>query len=208
MGKRETGEPVDGSVTAASRDVARDVLSENGIVAESLEPESVSPAHPPEPVIDDASVRVSFDYATRGYRGKSVGLVDQEKIRTHLMKLVDDGLIENLEHDENRREARHHIVEMLEKLLQRPDLPSERSAWFRALETQVGTLIGAVGRIERSMASMSPSAPRHRRGAPHVSEPKGRTMRQEILMKVFESNLELIRGLKDPASAGVGETLR
>ena len=214
-GRRETGEPVEGRVTAPTQDVANDILGDNGIVADSLEPEPAAPDEPAATVaerqdahvlgsaLDDADFRVSFDHVTRRYQGTSVCVLERDKIR-NVTKLVDEAIVDNQHDDEKRRGARRHIAQVLEKILQdRRNLSAERSAHSLALEAQVGRLTGAVGRIENAMASMSVAVRREGGGTRRRTVP-GPTARDkthdEVLIEVFESNLELMRGWEDPAS--------
>ena len=214
--RRQTGEPVEGRVTAPTQDVALDILRDHGIVADSLKPEPAAGgdaaatvteprfAHALERALDDAGFCVSFDLETGRYQGKSVCLLDQDKIRKRVMELVDDAAVDNLGDDEDRLDARRRIAQLLEKLLQyRRDLSSERSPQSQALEAQVSHITQALGRIERVMASMSLAVRRAGPGQPRRTVP-GQTTRDkthdEVLFEVFQRNLELMRGLEEPVS--------
>ena len=214
--RRQTGEPVEGRVTALTQDVALDILRDHGIVADSLTPEPAADgdaaatvteprfAHALERALDDAGFSVSFDLETGRYQGKSMCLLDQDKIRKRVMELVDDAAGDNLGDDENRLEARRHIAQLLETLLQkRRNLSPERSPRSQALEGQVNHITQALGRIERVMASMSLAVRRAGPGPPRRTVP-GQTARDkthdEVLSEVFQSNLELKRGFQESAS--------
>jgi hypothetical protein len=222
--RRQTGEPVEGRVTAPSRDAALDILRDHGIAADSLEPEpdaegdaAVTFTEPRfaealERALEDAGFRVSLDLVTGRYQGKSVGLLDQDRIRKRVMEMVDEAAGEHLRDDENRPNARHYIAQLLEKLLQtRRNLGSEHSPRSQALEAQVNHITQALQRIERRMGSMSSEVRRAGRGQPRhtVPQPTARDKtHDEILLEVFESNLELMRGLEEPVSlpaAGGGQ---
>jgi len=214
--RQQTGEPVEGRVTAPTEEVAHDVLRADGIVADSLQPEPAADedaaatvtesrfAHALERALDDAGFCVNFDLVTGRYQGKSVCLLDQDKIRKRVMELVDEAAADNLGDDENRLDARRHIAQLLEQVLQnRRDPDSGRSPQSQALESQVSHIAQALGRIERGMASMSLAVERPGRGQPRRTVP-GQTARdktqEEVLIEVFQSNLELLRGLEEPAS--------
>jgi hypothetical protein len=214
--RQQTGEPVEGRVTAPTQDVAHDILRDDGIVADSLTPEPAAEgdaaetvteprfAHALERALDDAGFGVSFDLLTGRYQGKSVCLLDQDKIRKRVMELVADAAVDDLPDDESRVDARRHIAQLLEQVLQyRQNVGSERSPQSQALEAQVNDIAQALGRIERAMASMSLAVRRDTGGRPRRAAP-GRTARdktqEEVLLEVFRSNLELIRGLEKPAS--------
>ncbi|MHC4763509.1 MAG: hypothetical protein ACYTF2_00215 [Planctomycetota bacterium] len=214
--RRQTGEPVEGRVTAPTEDVALDVLRDNGIDADSLKPEPAAHddeaatateprfAHALERALEDAGCCVSFDLLTGRYQGKSVCLLDQDKIRRRVMELVNDGIVDGPGVGGNGLDARRHIAQLLEQLLQEQrSLGSERSPHAQALEDRVNHITQALGRIEKVMASMSSAARRPGRGRPRrtVAEYTARDKtRDEVLVEVFESNLELIRGLEEPAS--------
>ncbi|MHC4218053.1 MAG: hypothetical protein ACYSU7_06305 [Planctomycetota bacterium] len=165
-----------------------------------------------ERALEDAGFCVSLDPVTGRYQGKSVGLLDQDRIRQRVMELVNDAAADTLHDDENRPHARHYIAQLLEKLLlNRRNLDSERSPRSAALEAQVNHITQALVRIERQMGSMSSEVRRAGRGQPGRTAP-GPTARDkthdEVLLEVFESNLELMRGLEEPVSlpaAGGGQ---
>jgi hypothetical protein len=218
--RRQTGEPVEGRVTAPTEEAAHDVLRDDGIVADSLQPEPAAgeeaAATAPESrfvqamerALDDAGFCVNFDLVTGRYQGKSVGLLDQDKIRKRVMELLEDAAADNLGDEENRPDARHHIAQLLEQVLQnRRDPGSGSSPQSQALESQVGHIAQALGRIEKAMASMSLAVGRSGRVQPRRTVPgqKARDKTQEeVLLEVFQSNLELLRGLEEPASPAAG----
>jgi hypothetical protein len=214
--RQQTGEPVEGRVTAPTEEVAHDVLRDDGIVVDALTPEPTADedaaatdtesrfAEALERALDDAGFGVSFDLVTGRYQGKSVCLLDQDKIRKRVMELVGDAAVDDHRDDENRLDTRRHIAQLLEQVLQyRRNLASEPSPQSQALEAQVNHIAQALVRIERAMASMSVAARRDGRGQPRrtVSEQAAPDKtHEEVLIEVFQSNLELIRGLEEPVS--------
>jgi hypothetical protein len=198
--RRQTGEPVEGRVTAPTEDVALDVLRDNGIVADSLKPEPA--AHDDEAAtvteprfaralqraLEDAGCCVSFDLGTGRYQGRSVCLLDQDKIRRRVMELVNDGVVDGPGADGNGLDARRHIAQLLEQVLQdRRSLGSERAPHAQALQDQVNHITQALGRIESEMASMSSAVRRPGRGRPRrtVAEYTARDKtRDEVLVEV------------------------
>jgi hypothetical protein len=214
--RRQTGEPVEGRVTAPTEDVARSILGDGGIVADSLKPEPAAHgdgiatvtdprfAHALERALDDAGFCVRYDHLTGRYQGKSVCLLDQDEIRKRVMKLVDDAAVDYCSDDENRLDARRHIAQLLEQVLEnRRNLSSERSARSLALEAQVNHITQALGRIERVMGSMSMAVRRDGRGQRRRTAGGQTTrdkMQEEVLFEVFQNNLELMRGLEEPVS--------
>jgi hypothetical protein len=214
--RRQTGEPVEGRVTAPTQDAALDVLHDGGIVADALDTDPATEgdaageiteprfARALERALDDAGFRVNFDLVTGRYQGKSVSLLDQDKIRKRVMELVADTAVDDLPDDKSRPEARRHITQLLEELLEsRLSLGAEGSARSPELEAQVCQISEALGRLERAMASMSLAVRRGGHAPPRHSE-SGQGARDkrhdEVLIEVFENNLELRKGLKEPAS--------
>jgi hypothetical protein len=214
--RQQTGEPVEGRVTAPTEEVARGVLRDDGIVADSLQPEPAADqgtaatvtesrfAQALDRALNDAGFCVNFDLGTGRYQGKSVCLLDQDKIRKRVMELVDEAAADNLGDDENRLDARRHIAQLLEQVLQnRRDPGSERSPQSQALESQVDHIAQALVRIERAMASMSLAVRRPGPGQPQRTvggQMAPDKTHDEVLVEVFQSNLELIRGLEEPVS--------
>jgi hypothetical protein len=220
--RRDTGEPVEGHVTAPTEDAAYQMLGDNAIVAESLRPDPAAPngaaaqakaaqiAGALDRALDEAGLRVNFDQLTRRYQGKSVWVLDRDKIRKHVAKLVDDAIVANLGDDENRQDTRRHIAQVLEKMFQdTQNLGSERSAQSVSLESEVRRLTAVVGQIERAIASMSLAARAARGGGEPrtVRADKARDKaRDEVLIEIFENNLDLMRGLLEtPASQPAGQ---
>ena len=210
---KDTGDPVEGRITAPNEDVAAGVLGDQGIVDASLRPEKRSPgaggagANAPllsealEHALADVGVRISFDQLAHWYQGKSVWVLDRDKISTRVMRLVDEAI----GHDESRRDARSRIARVLEELFEdrsnrdsEPPVQSHGEAMD--LEAQVSRLTGAIARIEHAMASMSVSALRGGRDEQRraASRPEaGERTHDEVLVEIFRSNLELIKRVQD-----------
>ena len=221
---KDTGDPIEGRITAPDEDVASSVLGDQGIEDVSLRPEThpsgdgAAAAGAPllskalEDALADAGLRIGFDQLAHWYQGKSVWVLDRDKIRTRVMHLVDEAL----GHDEGRRDARDRIARVLEELFedrsnQVAEPPVQIPVQPTDIEAQVSRLAGAVARMERAMASMSVAARRggrdeRRRMAPGP-EARDRT-HDEVLIEIFESNLELIRAVQDsvPLSSGGNRT--
>lgn len=211
--RRETGEPVEGRITAPSEDVAHNVLGELGIVVVSLQPEPVTRADRAaaagallfdpalEAALDEAGLRIRFDQLARRYEGRSVWVLDRERISARVMQLVNEAI----GHDAGRYRTQHHIAQMLETMFDKPHVPgAEQAAGSVALVGEVGRLAAAVGKIQRTMASMSVTARREPRFAarPAASD---RT-RDEVLAEVFRSNLELRGAIDGPAPLPLART--
>lgn len=208
---QDTGDPVEGRITAPNEDVASSVLGDQGIEAVSLRPEThpstdgAAAASAPlfsdalEDALADAGLRISFDQLAHWYQGKSVWVLDRDKIRKRVMQLVDEAI----GHDESRRQQQCRIAQVLEELFEdrsnRDAEPPVRPPVQPVdLEAQVNRLTGAVAKIEQAMASMSVAALRTGR------DERRRTARDrthdEVLIEVFETNLDLVRRLQDSVS--------
>ncbi len=206
----DTGEPVRGRVTAPSEEAARRKLRDSGIVPDAMVEEPAAPdasaaaraqqlARALDDALDDAGMRVSFDRLSGRYRGKSVWVLDREKIRRHVAKLVDDAIVASLRDGEARQEARRRIAQLLEQMFQDTrNVASERSAPAPSLEERMNRLAEAVARIDRAVASMRVKGAAPEGGAARRAAPEGGARdraRDEILIEVFESNRELMKGL-------------
>lgn len=206
---QDTGDPVEGRITAPNEDVASSVLGDQGIVDVSLRAETnlssdgAAAARTPlfsialENALADAGLRISFDQLAHWYQGKSVWVLDRDRIRKRVMQLVDEAI----GHDESRRQTRSRISRVLEQLFEdRPNRDTESPVQPPDIEAQVSRLTGAVRRMEQAMASMSAAALRGGRGEQRRTAP-GQTdhdrMHDEVLIEVFESNLELLKILQD-----------
>ena len=194
--KRETWESVEGRVNAPNADAAYNVLGDHGIVCESLEPELITwngngsalkvdqkqLAEALERALDDAGMRIRFDELTRRYHGKSVWVLDRKR-----------------------------IARVLAQMFQEPRNGSaDRFVNSPALEGEVARLTTAVGQIERAMASAPTTvapAERSREGRTVRKRPNRREKRDEVLLEIFEDNVDLMRGSQATAPLDAGATL-
>ena len=208
--KRESGEQVTGRVGAADEDAAYKILAKHGIVGEILKPDSgqqdgqttkvkaAQVAQALERALDDAGTQVGFDKLSQRLKGKNVWVLDREKIRNRVMKVVDDAIVKSLHDDDNRKEARQRIANLLEDMFQdQQNVASERSTNTVALEDQVSRLTTVVSQIERAMTSMSMAAKRTGRGDRQVARSSAEDNKHtEVLLEIFENNLKLLRDME------------
>jgi hypothetical protein len=214
--RRHTGESVEGRVSAPSEEAALDVLRHGGIVAGTLTAEPAAGGEAPgasgepllaravERALDDAGFRVSFDLESGRYQGKTLRLLDQERLRRRVEALIDGAADRGPRDGEEGLDARRHIAPLLEQLLQyRRDLGTGQSPRSQALEARVNHIAQALVRIEQTMSSMSLALRRSGRGgAQRVGSnraERGRT-HDEVLNEIFRSNLALLRGLEEATS--------
>ena len=137
---RESGRAVEGHVEADTPEAACDLLSDNGIVTESIrpDPKSLDLRPTPEPpefrdaidsALDSSSTQVSFDELTEQYRGKKVWVIDRDKIRSRVAQVVDSALAISLEQAETALKTRERVALALHGMFQdNRNLASERNA--------------------------------------------------------------------------------
>jgi hypothetical protein len=116
---RETGQPTQGHVEAPAEEVAYQLLSDHGIVTESL---------CSDPGIEDAldsalnasSSQVAFDALAERYRGKKVWVIDREKIRQLVAQVVDSTLAASEDNLESGTTARERVADAIKGLFHDP----------------------------------------------------------------------------------------
>ncbi len=125
---RETGKPVEGHVEAEWHEQALDILSENGIVTESLreEPKPLNLSNQLAPqdqfssaidsAVDTSSTQVSFDALADRFKGKNVWVIDREKIRKRVSQVVDGAISQSLQNADTGSETRDRVAEAIENL--------------------------------------------------------------------------------------------
>lgn len=203
--RRGTGEPVAGRVIALNEDVARNVLSQHGIAVVSIMPESELPgdlAGAPfdealEGVLKEAGVRVRFDQLPRWHEGRSIWVLDRDRVRDRVMKLAKEAI----GHDISRRHLLVRLEQLLETLFEaRHGAAPQPATDSHAIAAEVDRLAAALAKMEKAMALMSASARGEpRRSRPHRAARARNRTRDELLAEIFESNLELMRAIGGPA---------
>src|SRR6185437_10391867 len=98
---RTTGQSVEGHAHGDTPEEAYSALSEHGIVTESLreEPEALNLAGQQQPLstaldsaLDTAASQVPFESIANKYKGKSVWVLDRDKIRKRVAQVVDSAI--------------------------------------------------------------------------------------------------------------------
>lgn len=208
--RRQTGEPVEGRIFALGEDVARHVLGEQGIAVMSIAPESATraagtgtgcaPLFDPslQDVLEEARLRIRFDQLAHRYEGGNVWILDRHRIPGRVMQLANEAI----GRDDSRRALLRRIEQVLEALFGQPrPAPAERSADSPGLIGEVGRLAAALDKIEKAIASMSlapRNEPRHVMAGLAARSRKNKEM-LDVLIEIFEDNLELRRGIGGPA---------
>ena len=130
---RETAKPIKGSVEASDAEAAYQILSERGIVTETLQGDlgfpdvsADEPSNPPdvamfenaldealENALNSSSTRVPFDALTKIYRGKKVRVIDRDKIRHRVAEVVDSTLAASEANRESHSTARERVADAI-----------------------------------------------------------------------------------------------
>jgi hypothetical protein len=240
---RESGKPVEGHVEAEWHEQALNLLSENGIVTESLreEPKALNLSAVPEnqdqfssaldSAVDSSSTQVSFDALADKFKGKSVWVIDREKIRKRVAQVVDQAIRQSMENADTGAETRDRVAEAIEKLFQNNDNltsrlgqlekkpeppPAQTVAQSMAnrpasdpLERQLTRLANFITKAENLLVSMQTTLRNVSVGgggyAPRRARgPVDKDEQNSVLAEIFKSNVALLRNLE---VAGVGETI-
>lgn len=207
--RRETGEPVEGRVTAPDEDVAYELLGGRDIVVESLGREGDGMTTPATPLFDntleaalaEVGLRIRFDQLAHRYDGRSIWILERDRIPARVMQLVH----EVTGCDDSREPARRRIADLLEATFGgggRPAPGTGRSVESLTLAAEVTRLTEAMRMLERAMKSMPVAASRSPRRVRPVRTRHDKA-RDEVLREILESNLELLSGLPDGATRSV-----
>jgi hypothetical protein len=234
---RETGKPVEGHVEAEWHEQALNLLSENGIVTESLreEPKPLNLSSQPEgqdqftsaidSAVDTSSTQVSFDALADKFKGKSVWVIDREKIRKRVAQVVDQAIRDSMQEADTGTETRDRVADAIEKLFQNNENLTSRLGQLQQapppppvapvaprppsdpFEKQLSRLANFITKAESLLVSMQSTlrnvsaggggyAPRRARG------PVDKDEQNSVLAEIFKSNISLLRSLE---IGGVGE---
>jgi hypothetical protein len=222
---RETGEPVDGHVEASDTEAGYQVLSDHGIVTETLRPDPRAADGSPETeaiaqfanalesALDLSSSQVAFDELSKRYRGKKVWVVDRNKIRHRVAQVVDSTLAASEADLESGPTARQRVANAISELFaDTTNIASQHSAESIAkmrsgaasgdgLAEQIGKLSGVVEQAESLIAAMQAAL----RNVDSGGAPRRRTLampsvliseQNEVLREILESNLDLRRTIE------------
>ncbi len=212
-------------------------------LAASGRPASTDPADAAPPTelnsalnnaLDAASSQVSFDALAEKYKGKRVWVVDREKIRYRVAKVVD-GILAQSSLEEENTEIRKRVSEAIQGLFgndrniatertpetvaqmkaaqSAPAAPAQPGFSNQALEEQIDRLAEVVSRAESVLGSIALAANRMARGGGGGGGGggRGRLIREvidesqnEVLLEIFKSNLELRKNIADGGKPAAG----
>jgi len=227
---RTTGQTVEGHAHGDTPDVALQVLSDHGIVTESLreDPEPLNMAQTSQPLssaidsaLDTAASQVPFDKVAERYKGKNVWVLDRDKIRNRVAQVVDQAIsqatngMSMVGGGVNVNDLRAQVNEAIGGLFKdNRNLTSQVSDTSLKMEHQLRRLETMVQRQESLLAQMTIAIGRigsgggggggggwgPRRFAGQSAGGGGE--QNAVLLEIFKENLKL-RGIEidEPASA-------
>lgn len=216
---RDTGKPVEGHVDAPDGEEAFKLMSNNGIVCESLREDPRTPAAQSgspqdhqvasqiDSALDVASTDVNVDDLWKRYRGQRVRVIDRDKIRTNVLSVMTKAIKQT---GGNNNQTLERVEEALTKMFgDNKNLTSEVSPTQTALEDQITRLNGVVLRLEKQLAQLTMAIRRGGYGG-GGGAPSGRLMKQvkdpkndKVLLEIFETNLDLQKQLKKKEEADI-----
>jgi len=223
---RDSGRLIEGHVEAEREEQAYMTLSDNGVITESLVPDAALDALPPgapqppagpgvsvapytnaiDTALNNAASQVSVDAIAQRFKGKSVWVIDREKIRQRVAQVVDQAIGQSMVGGEGPGGARERVAGAINDLFRDSrNLTSQATANNTALERQIARLGNVIRQAENLVASMTMaigrigSLPRGdgggvmpRRYNVHAAPQKEQN---EVLAEIFKANLDLVRSL-------------
>lgn len=172
-----------------------------------------------EDALREGSKQIRFDSIEKRFRGKRVWVLDREKMQAGVMRVVDQAIFKSQQEAEGALKTRQRVATAITNLFgnkrnltspvdpgQVPGQPATTSATepkadHHSLEQQIARLASLINRAERVFAVTSSS------GGPaglspgrrlHHNVLARRDPRQDkVLIKIFEDNLDLIRGMNE-----------
>ena len=227
---RTTGQTVEGHAHGASPEEAFNALSEHGIVTESLreepEPLNLGPNAQPlssaiDSALDTAAAQIPFDSIASRYKGKSVWVIDRDKIRNRVAQVVDQALRDAMGDSgqvptEDAADIRKQVADAIGGLFKdNRNLTSQVSNSLMQLEHQIKRIETMVHRQESLLAQMTLAISRIGSGGGggggwgprrYAGGSSARNEQNAVLMEIFKENLRL-RGIeidepKDEAHEG------
>jgi hypothetical protein len=214
---RTTGQSVEGHAHGETPEEAYAALSEHGIVTESLreEPEALNLANQPaqpltsaiDSALDTAAAQVPFDEVAKQYKGKSVWVIDRDKIRKRVAQVVDSALRDALRGNTGQLDAnelRQSVADAIGGLFKdNRNLTSQVSDNAMKMDHQVRRIEQMVQRAESVLAQMTIAISRMGAGGyggggggprRFTTAGGGGNAQNAVLLEIFKENLRL-RGI-------------
>jgi len=144
-----------------------------------------------------------------------VWVIDRDKIRRNVARVVDTAIAQSLVNDEGSTATRERVADAINELFKDTrNLTSQHSATNTSLEKQIGRLAGIIKQFEGSLASMQAAIRNIGSGGGGVGPRRSRSdmggHKQEqnsVLLEIFKTNLDLLRGMEEEMRAASGQAL-
>jgi hypothetical protein len=165
--------------------------------------------------LDTSSSQIEFDALTERYRGKKVWVIDRDKIKRNVARVVDQAIAQSLKNADDAADTRKSVAEAIEKLFtDNRNLTSPQGsvaanpAGGQNLDRQIERLSSVIKNFENSLASMQ-MAIRNigsggggggftpRRNVGQAQQPGLREEQNAVLMEIFKTNMDLLRNMED-----------
>lgn len=214
---RDTGRVVEGHVEAPTEEIAHKVMSDNGIVWESLREDprpgdyTRSQLNTPsddvssavDSALDTASKEVDFDALTNRYKGKKVWVLDRSKIRDNVKSVMLATIRSTQQGGDNQKQMLAKVNEALDKMFDdKKNVSSQASPDNLAIEEQIARLSAVVRRVESAVAQLSVMSRGGGGGGggrmSYDNLPNRDKRHDKVLLEIFETNLELQRTIDQP----------
>jgi len=161
--------------------------------------------------LDTSSSQIEFDALTERFRGKKVWVIDREKIKRNVARVVDHTLSQSLKSTESASDIRESVSDAIEKLFKdNRNLTSPAGSGGGQgsgnLDRQIERLANVIKNFENALASMQMAirnigagggggfVPRRNMG--QAAQPL-REEQNAVLMEIFKTNMDLLRGMED-----------
>lgn len=170
--------------------------------------------------LDTSSSQIEFDALTERYRGKKVWVIDRDKIKRNVARVVDQSITSSLKNADNVNDTRKAVAEAIEKLftdnrnLTSPQGHANNAAGGSSgagnqnLDRQIERLSTVIKNFENSLASMQMAirnigsgggggsfVPRRNQGQPQAGGI--REEQNAVLLEIFKTNMDLLRNMED-----------
>jgi hypothetical protein len=166
--------------------------------------------------LDTSSSQIEFDALTERYRGKKVWVIDRDKIKRNVARVVDQAITQSLKNADNAADTRKSVAEAIEKLFtDNRNLTSPQGqvgangagTGGPNLDRQIERLSSVIKNFENSLASMQ-MAIRNigtggggsftpRRNVGQAQQPGLREEQNAVLLEIFKTNMDLLRNMED-----------
>ena len=164
--------------------------------------------------LNTSSSQIEFDALTEHFRGKKVWVIDRDKIKRNVARVVDQAISQSLANTDNVAETRKSVAEAIEKLFKdNRNLTSPQGGGAgsgnKNLDGQIERLSTVIKNFENSLASMQMAIRNLGSGGGggafvprrHIGQAQGgpglREEQNAVLMEIFKTNMDLLRNMED-----------